>query len=135
MIIRGTDADAEIDHVRAVVAEETGQVPFAYLRLTDEDFERLSYALFKKSAPSAMERTWDDAAIMVRGADAGRDVLLAGAGRAVGIVQCKRLESGISLPAVFREISKLILFAKVNGDGDVPGSVETFQAALRTLSR
>jgi len=114
--LRGSAADAEIDRVKAVEAEEPGQASFAYLRLTDEDFERLSYFLFKESKPSGVERTWDDAAIVVRGADAGRDVLLTSAGRAVGIVQCKRLESGISLPAVFREISKLVLFAKVNGD-------------------
>ncbi len=116
MILRGTTADAEINRVTAVEAEETGQFSFPYLRLTDEHFEVLIYSLFKKSAPAGWGRTWDDAALMVRGADAGRDVLLISTNQAVGMVQCKRLESGITLPAVFREISKLILFARVNGD-------------------
>lgn len=116
MILKSADADKEIALVKAVEADDTGQISFAYLRLTDEDFERLTYALAKSSAPINTVRTWDDATLMVRGADAGRDVLLTSQGTPVGVIQCKRLESGMSLPAVFREIAKLILFAKVNGD-------------------
>lgn len=116
MIISGPAADAEISKVEPAEIEAPGLDTFAYLRLTDEDFERLSYALAKRSAPHGADRIWDDAALMVRGADAGRDVLLTKAGRAVGVVQCKRLESQMALPAVFREIAKLVLFAAVNGD-------------------
>lgn len=116
MIISGADADAEISKVEPASDEDAGLDSFAYLRLGDEDFERLSYALAKRSAPHGITRTWDDAAHMVRGADAGRDVLLTKAGRPVGVIQCKRLESQMALPAVFREMAKLILFASVNGD-------------------
>ena len=51
---------------------------------------------------------------MVRGADAGRDILLSSDGRASGVVQCKRLETAISLPAVSRECAKMILFAEAD---------------------
>lgn len=116
MIISGAAADAEISKVEPASDEDAGLDSFAYLRLGDEDFERLSYALAKRSAPHGITRTWDDAAHMVRGADAGRDVLLTKAGRSVGVIQCKRLESQMALPAVFREMAKLILFASIDGD-------------------
>ncbi len=116
MIISGANADAEIEKVVSAHIEDAGLASYAYLRLTEEDFERLSYALAKRSAPLAMPRSWDDAALMVRGADAGRDVLLTSAGTAVGVIQCKRLEGPMALPAVFREMTKLILFARTNGD-------------------
>ncbi|MDR3439997.1 hypothetical protein [Telmatospirillum sp.] len=102
--------------VEPIGLKDAGQLTFDYLRLGDEDFERLSYALAKVSAPCAINRTWDSATLMVRGADAGRDVLLTCCGRAVGVIQCKRLESQLAMPAVFREIAKLILFATVHGD-------------------
>lgn len=116
MIVSGADADEKMSGGTPVEAVDAGLASFPYLRLTDEDFEKLSYALFKKSAPDGWSRDWDDAAVMVRGADAGRDLLLISGGKTVGFVQCKRLESGIALPPVFREISKLILFAHMNGD-------------------
>jgi hypothetical protein len=116
MIISGASADAEIGKVNPAEIEDAGLASFAYLRLDDEDFERLSYALAKSSAPLGIERIWDDAALMVRGADAGRDVLLTKAGVPAGVIQCKRLESQMALPAVFREMAKLILFASANGD-------------------
>ena len=116
MILSGAAADAEIGKVKPVEMEDAGLASFAYLRLDDEDFERLSYALAKISAPLGIERIWNDAALMVRGADAGRDVLLTKAGVPAGVIQCKRLESQMPLPAVFREMAKLILFASANGD-------------------
>lgn len=116
MIISGANADAEIDKVTSAQIEDAGLASYAYLRLTDEDFERLSYALAKRSAPLGVPRSWDDAALMVRGADAGRDVLLTSSGTAVGVIQCKRLEGQMALPAVFREMAKLVLFARTNGD-------------------
>jgi len=116
MIISGASADAEISKVTPAEIEDTGLASFAYLRLDDEDFERLNYALAKRSAPHGVKQTWDDAALMVRGADAGRDVLLTKGRVPVGVIQCKRLEGQIALPAVFREMAKLILFASVNGD-------------------
>ena len=116
MIISGARADAEIGEVSPAEVHDAGSSPYPYLGLSDEDFERLSYALAKSSAPLGVERGWDDAALMVRGADAGRDVLLMKDGTPVGVIQCKRLESRMALPAVLREMTKLILFAHANGD-------------------
>lgn len=81
MIVSGAAADAEISRVEPVSDDSAGLESFAYFRLGDEDFERLSYALAKRSGPRGIARTWDDAAYMVHGADAGRDVLLTKAGR------------------------------------------------------
>lgn len=116
MIVSGAQADEKMSAGVPVESIDAGLASFPYLQLTDEDFEKLVYALFKKSAPDGWTRDWDDAAVMVRGADAGRDLLLTSGGKAAGFIQCKRLESGLALPAVFREISKLIIFAHVNGD-------------------
>lgn len=116
MIVSGAQADEKMSAGTPVESVDAGLASFPYLQLTDEDFEKLAYALFKKSAPDGWTRDWDDAAVMVRGADAGRDLLLTSGGKTAGFVQCKRLESGMALPAVFREIAKLILFAHVNGD-------------------
>lgn len=129
MIVNESQVNKEISHVHAVEAEENGPSSFSYLRLTDADFELLCYSLYKTSAPANTIRNWDDTAIMVRGADAGRDVILTATGRLVGVVQCKRLESAITLPAVFREISKLILFAKVTDDVTLTPSL-TYTLAL-----
>lgn len=135
MILSGTDADAEISKVQPADLEDAGLDCFAYLRLGDEDFERLSYALAKSSAPHGVTRCWDGAALMITGADAGRDVLLTMAGRAVGVIQCKRLESQMALPAVFREMAKLILFAKVNGDLSLTGRLTYILAVARDPAR
>lgn len=116
MILSGIAADAEIGKVNPAEIEDAGLASFAYLRLDDGDFERLSYALAKISAPLGVERIWNDAALMVRGADAGRDVLLTKNGVPAGVIQCKRLASQMPLPAVFREMAKLILFASANDD-------------------
>lgn len=116
MIVSGTLADEQMSAGAPIEAIDAGLSTFPYLQLTDEDFEKLAYALFKKSTPDGWKRDWDDAAVMVRGADAGRDLLLTSDGKTAGFVQCKRLESGMALPAVFREVAKLILFAHVNGD-------------------
>lgn len=131
MILSQAAADDELKKVQAAEVEEASLQSFAYLRLGDEDFERLAYALAKASAPVGMARSWDGAALMVRGADAGRDVLLTREGRPVGVIQCKRLESLVSLPAVFREIAKLILFAAVNGDLSFDKKLVYFLAVAR----
>jgi hypothetical protein len=113
-IIRGPEADAEIDKVHAVEGVTAAPVNFPLVGLSADDFERLCYALFKVSAPDGVDRAWNDAAIMVRGADAGRDLLLLAGEIPWGVVQCKRLESAIALPAILRELIKLILYPEVD---------------------
>lgn len=110
------DVAAAIEGVTPVELIDANQQSFDYLRLSDEQFELLLCALARSSAPEGLDHSWDAATLMVRGADAGRDVLLTRAGRACGVVQCKRLESSMPLPAVFREIAKLVLYATVGKD-------------------
>jgi hypothetical protein len=113
-VIQGTAADAELSKVKAVEGLNASPANYPLLGLSADDFERLCYALFKLSAPDGVQKAWDDAAIMVRGADAGRDLLLLAGQKPWGVVQCKRFESAIALPAILREIIKLILFPDVD---------------------
>lgn len=113
-IIQGPEADAELRKVQAVEGLNAAPLNYPLIGLSADDFERLCYALFKVSAPDGVSRAWSDVAIMVRGADAGRDLLLLAGERPWGVVQCKRLESAIALPATFREIIKLILYPDVD---------------------
>lgn len=113
-VIKGQDADDEILKVRAVDDLTAAPTNFPFTGLSADDFERLNYALFKKSAPDGVERGWSAVAIMVRGADAGRDLLLLSDQAPCGAVQCKRLESPMTLPALLREIIKLILYPDVD---------------------
>lgn len=109
-ILRGDKADSELNDVCAIEDFDVGSDEYPLTRLTADDFERLNYALFKVSGPPSITKDWDDVALMLRGADAGRDVALYKENKLVGVVQCKRLESRITLPQVLREAIKLILF-------------------------
>lgn len=109
-ILSPAESQSELALVTAVDDLEAGAATYPYTRLSADDFERLAYALFTVSAPPGHARFWDQASIMVRGADAGRDVILTADDAQKGVVQCKRLESAIALPVVFRELVKLILF-------------------------
>lgn len=109
-ILSPSEVEAELALVAAVNDLEAGAATYPYTRLSADDFERLAYALFTVSEPPGKDRFWHQSSIMVRGADAGRDVVLMANGSLVGVVQCKRLESAIALPAVLRELAKLILF-------------------------
>jgi hypothetical protein len=113
-LIQGFAADAELSKVKAVQGLNAAPAKYPLLGLSADDFEILCYALFKMSAPDGVLKAWNDVVIMVRGADAGRDLLLFAGQQPWGVVQCKRLESAIALPATFREIIKLILFPDVD---------------------
>lgn len=131
MITTAEEIEREIAVTVPIGAVESGLSYYPFLDLTDEDFERLVYSLFKASSPDGHAKNWDATALMVRGADAGRDILLTTGGAPRSVVQCKRLESALSLPAVFREVAKLILFAKVNGDLSFNDSLDYFMAVAR----
>lgn len=113
-VICGELADQEVSKAKAVEDLDVAITTYPYVRLSADDFERLSYALFKNSHPVGQNRVWDDAGLMLRGADAGRDVVLFRRGSLWGVVQCKRLESRISLPEVLREIAKMILYPEAD---------------------
>jgi hypothetical protein len=109
-ILTGAPADARLQNVQAVTDFDVSAPQYPLIRLSADDFELLNYALFKVSAPAGNSTIWDSVAWMLRGADAGRDLVLFRAEKLVGVVQCKRLESPIALPDVLREIIKSILF-------------------------
>jgi hypothetical protein len=109
-ILTGAPADAQLQNVQAVTDFDVSAPQYPLIRLSADDFELLNYALFKVSAPAGNSTIWDSVAWMLRGADAGRDLVLFRAEKLVGVVQCKRLESPIALPDVLREIIKSILF-------------------------
>lgn len=108
------EAQSELARVVAVDDLAAGAATYPYKGLSADDFERLAYALFNVSAPPGQNRFWHHASIMVRGSDAGRDIALLSDSTLVGVVQCKRLETAIALPAVFRELAKLVLFPLVD---------------------
>ena len=113
-LIKGQQADAELENVERVEGLEAASTTFPLADLSPVDFERLNYALFKSSSPPGEPRHWDDAALMLTGADAGRDILLLGGDAAPGVVQCKRLGAAMTRPAVLRELSKCILFCTLD---------------------
>lgn len=113
-LIEGAQADAELENVARVEVLDAASATFPLADLSPFDFELLNYALFKSSSPVGTPRTWDDAALMLTGADAGRDILLLGGGAALGAVQCKRRSAAITRPAVLRELSKCILFCTLD---------------------
>ena len=113
-LIKGRQADAELEKVEMVEGLEAATDTFPLTDLSPVDFERLNYALFKSSSPPGSPRNWNDAALMLAGADAGRDVLLLADEGACGVVQCKRLSTAMTLPAFLRELSKCILFCTVD---------------------
>lgn len=107
-ILNSSDLQADLKNVKAADHVIAGSEPYPYLALAADDFERLGCALF--DAEVGRKRLWDKATLMLRGSDAGRDVALFRDERLVGVVQCKRLEGSMALPAVFRELAKLVLF-------------------------
>ena len=129
-ILTEAAAESELSLVKTVDDLEAGAATYPYTRLTADDFERLAYALFTHSAPPGQDRFWEQVSIMVRGADSGRDVVLMAGGKLKGVVQCKRIESAIPLPAVLRELAKLILYAEVDDSLPPVGADLTYYLAL-----
>ena len=113
-LIEGAQADAELKNVERVDGLEAASPTFPLADLSPVDFELLNYALFKNSSPVGTPQNWDDAALMLTGADEGRDILLLGGGAAPGVVQCKRRSAAMTRPAVLRELSKCILFCTLD---------------------
>ena len=68
--------DSNSKNVERVDGIEAASPTFPLADLSPVDFELLNYALFKNSSPVGTPRNWDDAALMLTGADEGRDILL-----------------------------------------------------------
>jgi hypothetical protein len=101
------DVDAELRRVEAVDNGAVGPDRANFAALRDEDFELLLYALYKHDEPG--DDGYDDVRLMITGADQGRDVWLTQGEKPVGLVQCKRVKAGFTLPDTIREIVKFLL--------------------------
>lgn len=123
---------AELAQVKPADPMVAGSHPFPYIALSSDDFERLGYALCDAAPSFRASDDWNSATLMLRGSDAGRDVALFRQQQLIGVVQCKRLESGMTLPAVFRELAKLVLFP--HSDSGLP-KIEPGLRYLLMLSR
>ena len=111
-ILDAKSLKSELEGVSKTEDVEAGAHQAPLNNLTDAHFELLLWSIFEKRIQS--EHYYDKATLMVTGADQGRDVWLTDGGNPAGLVQCKRLGSGISLPAAIREIIKFILFSELD---------------------
>ncbi|HZX50428.1 MAG TPA: ATP-binding protein [Pseudomonas sp.] len=101
------EVDVACAQVEAVGEGRAGPDRANYLALTDADFELLLYSIYKRHAP---QPSWyGNVRLMVTGADQGRDVWLTKDERPVGLIQCKRVKSGFTLPDAVREVIKFLL--------------------------
>jgi hypothetical protein len=101
------EVDGAIEHVIAVAEGRAGPDRANYLALSDADFELLLHAVYKQRAPNLA--WYDNVRLMTAGADQGRDVWLTLQEKPVGLVQCKKVKHGFSLPDTIREIVKFLL--------------------------
>jgi hypothetical protein len=100
------EVDSALEHVIAMAEGRAGPDRANYLALSDADFELLLYAVYKRRAPNL---AYDNARLMITGADQGRDIWLTLREKPVGLVQCKKIKSGFSLPDTIREVVKFLL--------------------------
>jgi hypothetical protein len=105
-LLTNEEVDGALEHVIAVDEGRAGPDRANYLALSDADFELLLYSIYKRRAPNLV---YDNARLMIAGADQGRDVWLTLREKPVGLVQCKKVKSGFSLPNTIREIVKFLL--------------------------
>lgn len=96
-------------HVRAVDEGRVGPDRANYLALTDADFELLLYSIYRGRASESSY--YNNARLMVTGADQGRDVWLTKDERPVGLIQCKKVKAGFTRPDTLREVIKFLLNA------------------------
>lgn len=94
-------------HVEALDEGLVGPDRANYLALTDADFELLLYSIYRGGAS---DLPWyNNARLMVTGADQGRDVWLTKDEQPVGLIQCKRVKAGFTRPDTLREVIKFLL--------------------------
>lgn len=113
-ILTRAETDSDLQKAAPVPHVTAGTEPYPYRLLSADDFERLVCGLFQISAPSGQTKNWERASLMIRGADAGRDVVLLRQEGVISVVQCKRLDQAMALPAVFRELAKLVLYPGID---------------------
>lgn len=85
------------------------------VELGDREFELLSYLLVKHEIDNSFEKNFTSISLMQGVGERGRDCILYKDGILKGLIQCKKVRSRISRPAVIKEIIKFLLFAKLDG--------------------
>ncbi|AXX98739.1 hypothetical protein BAR1_12900 [Profundibacter amoris] len=112
MFFSRDEVSRELVEVSKIQDVEAGVQQAPLNNLTDAAFELLLWDIFGSLRHS--KEYYDNATLMVAGADQGRDVWLTRHGDPAGLVQCKRLTSAFSAPEALREVIKFILFAELN---------------------
>lgn len=108
-LLTDEDIESSLAQVEAVNEGKVGPDRANYLALSAEDFELLLYSIYK--GDSLRPNWYDHVRLMLTGADQGRDVWLTKDERPVGLIQCKRVKSGFTLPDTVREVIKFLLNA------------------------
>ena len=106
-LLTADEINAAYAQVEAVDEGRVGPDRANYLALSDADFELLLYSIYEQRLA---ELPWySNVCLMIPGADQGRDVWLTKDERPVGLIQCKKVKSGFTLPDTFREVIKFLL--------------------------
>lgn len=79
--------------------------------LGDRQFETLAYLLMKKEIASGKHTDFDDVALMQGVGERGRDCVLFARSEVRGLIQCKKLSTRLTRPALLREMVKFLLNA------------------------
>ncbi|MCK6263811.1 hypothetical protein KP803_11070 [Vibrio sp. ZSDE26] len=94
-----------------VIQAEVRSMPFHLL--TPDEFEILLWDLFY-SGSNDTDLPFDNARLMITGADQGRDVWFTLKGKPSGLIQCKREEKKYSRNDVLKEVVKFLLHSELN---------------------
>lgn len=92
-----------------VVEPAIQKLPFELLG--DRQFETLAYMLMKKEIASGKHTDFDDVALMQGVGERGRDCVLYSGSEVRGLIQCKKLSTRLTRPALLREIVKFLIHA------------------------
>lgn len=90
---------------------DSGQLPFE--RMGPDHFELLLADLFSEEVEHGRAIWFDQASRLNDGADKGRDVMLFLDSAPVGLIQCKRYSSVVTLEMMAKEICKFFLNAEI----------------------
>lgn len=94
-----------------VIQAEVRSMPFHLLN--PDEFELLLWDLFYSGCHD-IDILFDNARLMITGADQGRDVWFTHEGKPSGLIQCKREEKKYSRNDVLKEVIKFLLYSELS---------------------
>ncbi|MFA0001268.1 AAA family ATPase [Vibrio lentus] len=112
-----------------VIQAEVRSMPFHLLN--PDEFELLLWDLFY-SGCNDTDLPFDNARLMITGADQGRDVWFTLKGKPSGLIQCKREEKKYSRNDVLKEVVKFLLYSELNPSLLLQPKTFTYCLALST---